>query len=104
MQGVFFNYLFPINFWKTAANINPTNTVMKAYSVENPVKVKPKIKRIGTATTIEVLNPTLIFEENMKKNIVAIIIDRNALPTSSFTKIHLRSNKSHDGNLIYLHF
>ena len=75
---------------------------MKAYSVENPVKVKPKIKRIGTATTIEVLKPILIFDENIKKNIVAIIIERNALPTNSFTKIHLKSNKLHDGNGIYL--
>ena len=77
--------------------MNPTNTVMKAYNVENPVKVNPKIKRTGTATTIEVLNPTLILDENMKKNIVAIMIERNALPTSSFTKMHLKSSKSQFG-------
>ena len=74
---------------------------MKAYNAENPVKVNPNIKRIGTATTIEVLNPILTFEENIKKNIVAIMIERNALPTSSFTKMHLRSNKSHPGILIF---
>jgi len=70
---------------------------MKAYNAENPANVNPKIKSMGTPTTMEVLNPILIFDENIKKKIVAIITERNALPTSSFTKIHLKFKSSHLG-------
>jgi len=78
----------------THANINPTTIVRNAMMAEKPENVRPMIKTIGIIKPIVVLNPQLSLEAIIKYKIIAIIVAKNTLPTSSETKIHLKSNIS----------
>lgn len=81
--------------------MNPTITVAKANITENPDIANPKINSIGKRKVMVVSNPNFNLLATTKYNMIARTPARTASPTISFTKIHLKSNKSHVGILVF---
>ena len=83
------------------ANMNPTTTVVKANIIENPNMANPNIRSIGKRKVMVVSNPNLNLLATIKYNTIARTPANTTLPTNSFTKIHLKSSKSHVGILVF---